>query len=289
MGWPVTINGNTYTEANFSPYGYVTAFPAILGDLATVAAGIAAASTGIVLGSLTVTGTGVNTTAIGPNGTTNPTLQVDCSTASAATGLKIKSAAAASGVAVSVVSSGTNENLTLDAKGSGAVTIGGTSTGNITIGRAAAGALLVPYTTDSTSPSNGGAQFAGGVGIIGDLNWGGAAWTAYSFTPLAGTGTFTTVSGSGRYKKFGKKITVQFSAACTTVGTAAGFVRIPTPVDVRGGTTGVGIFANANTRKSGAAHAGILSANYIDCWLYDGTFPITSGETIWGTAEYETA
>src|SRR5688500_739580 len=44
MPFPVTINGNTYTEAMFSPLGYVTAFPAILNDLATVASGIAAAA-----------------------------------------------------------------------------------------------------------------------------------------------------------------------------------------------------------------------------------------------------
>lgn len=41
-GFPVTINGITYTSAMFSSYGYVTNFPAILNDLAAVAAGIAA-------------------------------------------------------------------------------------------------------------------------------------------------------------------------------------------------------------------------------------------------------
>src|SRR3990167_412294 len=47
---------------------------------------------------------------VGPNGATDPTFQVDTNTASAATGLKITGAAAASGVALVVVSSGTNEN-----------------------------------------------------------------------------------------------------------------------------------------------------------------------------------
>ncbi|MCO5129735.1 MAG: hypothetical protein M9932_04125 [Xanthobacteraceae bacterium] len=37
MGWPVTINGNTYQNSDFSPYGYAVAFPAIIGDVATVA------------------------------------------------------------------------------------------------------------------------------------------------------------------------------------------------------------------------------------------------------------
>lgn len=79
----------------------------------------------------TFTSTSANALAVGPSGTTNPTLQVDASTASAATGLKVKSAAAAAGLALSVVSSGTNEALTIDAKGSGTITLAGTSTGNI--------------------------------------------------------------------------------------------------------------------------------------------------------------
>lgn len=77
-----------------------------------------------------------NAFAVGPNGSTNPTFQVDTSTASAATGVKVKSAAAAAGVTISVISSGTDENLTFDAKGAGTITFGATSTGNITFSRA---------------------------------------------------------------------------------------------------------------------------------------------------------
>jgi hypothetical protein len=83
----------------------------------------------------TVTSSSANALTVGPNGTTNPTFNVDASTASAATGLNVKGAAAASGLAVSVLSSGTNENLTVDAKGSGTITLGGTSTGNIVLNR----------------------------------------------------------------------------------------------------------------------------------------------------------
>lgn len=71
---------------------------------------------------------------LGPNGATNPTLTVDGTAGSAATGVKVTAAAAASGVAVAVTSSGTNENLKIDAKGSGTVTIAGTSTGGVTVG-----------------------------------------------------------------------------------------------------------------------------------------------------------
>lgn len=74
--------------------------------------------------------------AVGRNGTVTPALNVDCSTSSSETGLNIKSAAATAGLAVSVTSSNSNEALTIDAKGSGTITLGGTSTGNIAISRA---------------------------------------------------------------------------------------------------------------------------------------------------------
>lgn len=79
----------------------------------------------------------------------NPAFQVDCSTASSATGIKVKSAAAAAGVAVSVVSSGTDEALKIDAKGSGTITLGGTSTGGITLTRAVTCSAGVATTTAS--------------------------------------------------------------------------------------------------------------------------------------------
>jgi hypothetical protein len=72
----------------------------------------------------------------GVNGTTNPGLYVNTSAGSAATGVQVTAAAAGGGVAVAAISSGTNENLTIDAKGSGAITLGGTSTGNIVASRA---------------------------------------------------------------------------------------------------------------------------------------------------------
>lgn len=88
-----------------------------------------------ISGTLTVTSSSANALAVGPNGATNPTLQIDGSTSSAATGLKVKSAAAGAGLALSTISSGTNENLTIDSKGSGTVTINATGTGNVVIGQ----------------------------------------------------------------------------------------------------------------------------------------------------------
>ena len=86
-----------------------------------------------VVALATVTSSSANALTSGPAGATNPSFNVDASTASAATGVNIKSAAAAGGIAISALSSGTNENMTIDAKGSGTITLGATSTGNIVI------------------------------------------------------------------------------------------------------------------------------------------------------------
>lgn len=106
--------------------GAVTYIPA--SDLATYAA-----SGGV--GPFTVDVADASALAVGANGATNPVLKVDTNTASVATGLEVIGAAAAAGVAVRAISSGTDENLTLDAKGTGTITLAGTSTGNVVVPR----------------------------------------------------------------------------------------------------------------------------------------------------------
>lgn len=82
----------------------------------------------------TITSTSATALAVGANGTTNPVFQVDANTASVATGLKVTGAAAAARVALAVISSGTNEGLDVNAKGSGTIRIGNSSTGAVLIG-----------------------------------------------------------------------------------------------------------------------------------------------------------
>lgn len=115
---------------------------------------------------VTVSGASAQALAVGANGATNPVLTVDSNTASVATGVKVTGAAAAGGVALAATSSGTNENLTLDAKGSGTVTIGSVSTGNVILGRAATGVSLAvtgALTAKSATavPATAGAVAAG--------------------------------------------------------------------------------------------------------------------------------
>lgn len=81
----------------------------------------------------TITSSSANAFDVGPNGTTNPVLQVDASTASQAAGLKLTGAVAAGTVDLSVISSGGAANFTLSAKGTGTMGIGAGSTGRVTI------------------------------------------------------------------------------------------------------------------------------------------------------------
>jgi hypothetical protein len=88
-----------------------------------------AATTDIIIGDGAgngTTGAGNITSAsataltVGANGATNPALQVDASTASSATGVSIKSAAAGNSVRIEAISSAANEALICSGKGSGA-------------------------------------------------------------------------------------------------------------------------------------------------------------------------
>lgn len=130
---PVTINGNLTVTGTTNIAGVS------LTDLTTTGnttLGNAVSDTLAVNGATTITTTSANGLTVGRQGATDPVLKVVASTSSVATGISITGAAAAGGVAVAAISSGTNENLTLDAKGSGTINIGGTSTGAITLSRA---------------------------------------------------------------------------------------------------------------------------------------------------------
>ena len=66
-----------------------------------------------------VTSTSANALTAGANGATNPVFNVDASTSSVATGINIAGKAAAAGVVISSLSSGSNENITISPKGTG--------------------------------------------------------------------------------------------------------------------------------------------------------------------------
>lgn len=69
-------------------------------------------------GAVTMTSASAAALSVGPNGATNPAFQIDSSTASAVTGIKITAAAAAGGSKIEAISSAANEDIILGTKGS---------------------------------------------------------------------------------------------------------------------------------------------------------------------------
>lgn len=105
-------------------------------------------------GATTITATSANALAVGSSGTTNPALQVDTSGGvTDVTGLYINSNAAGSGANLAALSSGTNENLTIDAKGTGTLTLNGTATGIVILPAGSTIGGSVPLTSTITSSS----------------------------------------------------------------------------------------------------------------------------------------
>ena len=99
-----------------------------------------------VRGATTIVSTSATALVVGANGTTNPVLKVDAATGSVATGIGITGAAAAGRAALAVISSGTDEGLSVDAKGAGTIRLGATSTGAVEFSRNA-----VPTSSDGAA------------------------------------------------------------------------------------------------------------------------------------------
>lgn len=126
------------TVASISAAGSVASIGGLTGAVG-VSNGVTTSGSNIVFsgaysGTVTLTSASASALTMGANGATNPVLKVDASTASIATGLQVKGAAAAGGLALSVISSGSNEPITLDGKGSGLTKIGTVSTGAVQLG-----------------------------------------------------------------------------------------------------------------------------------------------------------
>lgn len=168
------VDGNGNSTAPVTTTNLTTTGNTTLGD--------AVSDTATINGATTIKSTSASGLTVGANGATNPVLKIDASTASQATGLSVTGAAAAGGLAVAVVSSGTNESLTIDAKGSGTVTINNTATGGIALGRAT--------TVNGAFTANSASTVAAGEAVSA----GGTANCRLTVGNISGFGVYT---GSG--------------------------------------------------------------------------------------------
>lgn len=140
----IGINVTQLTTGSFTLQIITESLVGVVSNISTVSAAV----------TTTLTSTSANALAVGPNGTTNPTFNVDGSVTSEATGLNVKGAASGSGLALQVITSGTNEDLTIDAAAAGTVKIGtvastalGAQVGSST---SAANASLIVQSTKTT-------------------------------------------------------------------------------------------------------------------------------------------
>lgn len=118
-----------------------------------------------VVALATITATSATAFAAGRQGATNPVLNVNSVAASGVTGITLVGAAAASGMAITTTSSGTDESLKIDAKGAGTILLNGTATGAVLVGDATTPALSVVHTTEGTGVKITSAAAASGVAV----------------------------------------------------------------------------------------------------------------------------
>lgn len=79
-----------------------------------------------------------------------------------------------------------------------------------------------------------------------------SAWTVYTPTVTAQTGTCTSCSATGQYYIIGKSITAKIDATVTTVGTAAGSMIVSLPFAATSNNFAGSGFEYQNTGRSGA-------------------------------------
>ena len=168
----------------------------------------------------TITSNSASALAVGRQGATAPALKVDASTASSATGMEIVSAAAAGGVDLRAISSGTDENLTVNAKGAGTVSINPTGTGAITLARATSVTGALTGTSTSASALTIGANGATNPVLKVDASTGSVA-TGLSITGAATGGTTAVAvidSGADANLSLNGKGTGTITLASTSTG-----------------------------------------------------------------------
>lgn len=164
------------------------------------------------------------------------------------------------------------QNAIVDAKGDLIA-----ATANDTPARLAVGSNFAFLQSDSAQSSG--------------LLWNNAAWTTYTPTLSAQSGTFTTASATGRYTRVGKLCIVQNRVTITTNGTAALSVQVSAPFAA---VSSVSQTYAGTGRENGVTgnqlNSRILTgANDFVIGKYDGTYPGGNGYQLDVTTVYEVA
>jgi hypothetical protein len=182
-------------------------------------------------GALTQTSSSATAFSSGPNGGTNPVFRLVNNVSSAATGISITGRAATAGADITVLSSGTNEPLNIEAKGSGSILLNGTATGAVYVGDRTTPALSVVHTTEGTGVAVTSAAASSGVAVTATSSGTNENMTldakGSGTLTLNGTATGATIIGNGRVTPSVQTITgdgaitVQSGVVLLTKGSAA--------------------------------------------------------------------
>jgi hypothetical protein len=192
-----TTSGGTLTAlaavnssvVSFTSGGTLQASTTLPSGLAATNMALTTPSIGAATGtSLALTSASANVLVAGPNGATNPAFNVDASTAASVTGINIKSAASGVGVALSAISNATNEALSINAKGTSIVSIGGVSTGGVALAAAGGGVAI-----------NGASIGGNALAVIGSSSLAAATFSGNvtHSAQLIATGTSAPASAAG--------------------------------------------------------------------------------------------
>lgn len=118
-----------------------------------------------------------------------------------------------------------------------------------------------------------------------------AAWTTYTPTITASSGTFTTVSATGRFMVIGKTVHISIVITDTTNGSAAGnlIATLPTSPALPPVLTNTYVLSgfNGSTGTSAVGNVSTNGSGTVIIFKYDGTFPIGTGQTLWVSGVYE--
>jgi hypothetical protein len=130
------------------------------------------------------------------------------------------------------------------------------------------------------------------------LKWGSAspsyAWTSYTPTVTASTGTITSTTSSAQYLQIGKMMVVSIDVLITNAGTGSGNLRVTVPVNIVNGNvngrfTGYGTETAATGKALQVACDANAANTYFSMRFYDFTTCIATNNRINATFIYEVA
>jgi hypothetical protein len=206
---------------------------------------------------------------VGRLGSTTPALQIDASTATSITGIKIKSAASAGGVAFSTIGE-TNVALTIDANGTGTIVLGGSSTGAITLTRATTLSNALTYggvTLSNAVTGTGNMVLSAAPTLTGTLNTADIVATSAGANALAVGRLGSTTPALQIDASTGTSITgIKIKAAATGGGvafSAIGETNVALTINANGsGTIGIGsVSTGAVTITPATTVTGVLTTS----------------------------